>query len=876
MGKIRILFFTGLCLMLWSNTLLANKKIYTTKRVNPHAPVIDGHLDDPAWVSAKWGEGFIQQQPYDGREASQKTAFKILYDDNNLYVGIRAFDTHPDSIATRMSRRDDKDGDIVAVMLDSYFDHLTAFSFMVNAGGVKIDGVFTDDGQNEDYSWDPVWYVKTTVDNQGWTAEMKIPFSQLRFGKSKDYVWGLEVGRFLFRKEELSFWQPIPKDAPGLVHLFGELHGIHGIKPSRRIELLPYSVGKIETMKKEIGNPFSPGHLNNMSFGLDGKIGLTSDLTLDFTVNPDFGQVEADPSVVNLTAFETFYKEKRPFFIEGANILNYQLMIGDGDLSRDNLFYSRRIGHAPSYDPDINDDEHLKMPENSSILGALKLTGKTSKGLSIGVMDAVTAKENAEIDLNGQRRHIAVEPMTNYFLGRLQKDYNKGSTTIGGILTSTYRNIKDSQLEFLNRSAVTGGVDFQHQWKNRTYFLIFKSVFSHIAGTREALLEAQTAPSRYFQRPDADYVKLDSNRTSLSGYGGTFFIGRGGNSHLNFAVGSTWRSPGLELNDMGYIRQADNILEFAWIGYRIWEPFSIFRSVSVNFNQWSGWNFGRENIFNGGNINLHFQFRNYWGFGGGINRNGASLSTSALRGGPSMILPSRWNTWFNISSDPKRTFQFSFNGSKRWSNNGSYSYSFRPRITLRPRNTFSLSLNPFYQVNKDNLQYVDTVEKENENRYIFGQIDQKTFGMVLRFNYSITPTLTIQYYGQPFVSAGKYSHFKRITQPRARNYRDRFHTLTNSEIHYDLEEEEYLIDEDLNGTVDYSIGNPDFNFRQFRSNLVVRWEYTPGSTLYFVWSQGRTDYESTGNFSFRDDIGGLFNVYPQNVFLVKFNRWFSL
>ena len=856
--------------------LLAQKKIYMTKRVNPAPPVINGRMDDSVWESVDWEGNFIQREPYDGKAPTQKTSFKILYDDNNIYVGIRAWDNQPDSVVARLSRRDEIEGDVVAIQLDSYLDHLTAFTFIVSASGVKIDGIFSNDGENEDYNWDPVWYVQTAIDDQGWCAEMQIPFNQLRFGTTKNPIWGLQLARFLFRKEELSLWQPIPQDASGWVHLFGELHGIKGISPGKRIELLPYSMGKLETLKKEEGNPFVSGHLKNMNLGLDGKIGITSDLTVDFTINPDFGQVEADPSVVNLTAFETFYEEKRPFFIEGNNILNYRIMLGDGDFSYDNLFYSRRIGRYPSHEPDIDDDEYMKMPESSSIISALKLSGKTRNGLSIGVMNAVTAKERAEIDFNGQRRHESVEPLTNYFIARLQQDFNKSNTIVGGIVTSTYRDIKDSQLEFLNTTATTGGFDFKQQWKDKTYYLTFNTVFSHIRCTREAILEAQTASTRYFQRPDADHVTLDSSRTSLSGYGGTLLFGKEGKGHINFIVGATWRSPGLELNDMGYLRRADAIMEFGWVQYRYWEPFSIFRSFSINFNQWKGWNFGKENIFDGGNVNLNTQLRNYWYFGMGIGYNAESLSASATRGGPSLLFSARWSNWFDISTDSKKAFQFSLNGSNSWSHDGNTRYhSINPGVTWRPTNAFSLSFKPFYNINKDDLQYIDTIERNEGDHYIFGRIDQKTLGIVLRFDYCLTPTLTIQYYGQPFVSAGKYVNFKRITEPRAESYESRFNTFVDDNVTYDTGDEAFNVDYDGDGTSDYSFDDPNFNFRQFRSNLVIRWEYTPGSTLYLVWSQDRVGDSLIGDFSYRSDMRALFDIYPHNVFLIKFNHWFS-
>ncbi|MCD6117286.1 carbohydrate binding family 9 domain-containing protein [bacterium] len=852
-------------------------RIYNTKRALPSPPKIDGNLTDNVWNLVEWQSDFTQFEPANGAAPSQKTAFKILYDDKNIYVAIRAFDTEPDKIDKRLARRDNPDGDNVSVVFDSYFDHRTAFGFTVNAAGVQADMVFSNDGQSQDESLDLVWNVKTKIDDQGWTAEFGIPLSQLRFGKKQNQIWGLEIARQIFRKSEMDFWQPIPKDAPGLIHMIGELHGINNIKPKQRFEILPYSLAKGEAEKREPGNPFRTGRSANIDFGLDGKIGVTSDLTLDFTINPDFGQVEADPSVVNLTAYETFYKEKRPFFVEGNNILSYKLMIGDGDMSNANLFYSRRIGKSCSYDPDLNDNEYLRMPQSSSIIGAAKLTGKTKSGLSIGIMDAVTSKEFGEIDNLGDRRNIAVEPLTNYFVSRVKKDFNKGATTIGGMITNTYRNITDSHLEFLNRKATTGGIDINHSWHNRSYILQFISIFSHISGSTDAILDAQTSPVRYFQRPDADYVNLDSSRTNLNGFGGTLVFGKVGNSHINFMTGGTWRSPGLELNDLGYMRSADSFIQFSWVQYHIWQPFSIFNSIRINFNQWNAWNFGREHTAMGGNINYHVRFKNQWGLHSGINRSRQGLSSSMLRGGPSVLEPGSWNLWTSVNTDRRKKIRADLSFSANRSDDKiSFNRSIRAGIRLRTSDLFSISASPFYSVNRDNLQYIDTIEKGSEKKYILGLINQKTLGLVLRFDLCLTPNLSIQFYGQPFVSAGSYSKIKRITSPRAENYSDRFHTFTEDEITYSQENGEYYVDENNDTETDYTISNPDFNFRQFRSNLVIRWQYSPGSTIYFVWSQERTGFEETGTFNYSSDMRDLFNVYPTNVVMLKINKWFSL
>ena len=877
MKKLFTLIFTASLTLsfVFSNT--TEKKIYTAKHINPHPPTIDGKLNDEVWQKGTWEKGFIQREPYEGEAPSLETTFKILYDDKNLYVAIRAFDSEPKDIVRRISRRDDLEGDQVGIDIDSYFDHRTAFSFSVNAAGVKGDMVISNDGENRDPNWDPIWYVKTDIDEQGWTAEMRIPLSQLRFGNKENQVWGLQVMRTLFRKEERSDWQFIPKDSPGWVHAFGELRGLNGIKSSRQVELYPYTVGQVQKYRGETGNPFASGSSSQYVGGLDGKIGLSSNLTLDFTINPDFGQVEADPSVVNLTAFETYFEEKRPFFIEGRNILSFQMMLGDGDFSSDNLFYTRRIGRRPNRVRDSDDNEYVDMPQNTSILGAFKITGKTKSGLSIGIINSVTAEEKAQISNLDLFHQETVEPVTNYFGFRLQKDYNKGKTIVGTMLTATNRNINNPELDFLHRAAYTGGVDFHHSWKERTYFLTANAVFSHVRGSTEALIRTQESPLRYFQRPDANHLSFDPQRTSLSGHGGTLVAGKTGKGHLQYVGGVSWRSPGLELNDMGYLRNADKILQFVWAGYRIWKPFWIFRRFNFNFNQWAGWDFSRTNIFNGGNFGLNGQLKNYWNFSFSINRQVESLSASALRGGPSLRWPGGWSLWSSLSSDSRKRIRLNFSaGSHSSEDNASDSKTIRLGINFNPNNALALSVQPSLRLNRDELQYVCQEELLTEKKYVFARIDQKTLGITLRLNLSLTPDLSIQFYGQPFVSAGKYSEFKLITDSTATSFQGRFHQFADDEAFYDKDEEEFNIDENRDGEIDYSFENPNFNFIQFRSNLVIRWEYKPGSSAYLVWSQGRTGYLTSGDFSFMNDVGDLFNVHPHNVFLFKFTYGFSL
>ena len=575
------------------------KRTYQTAQAKT-APVIDGLLNDECWNSVEWSSGFIQREPKENKPPSQETAFKILYDNDNLYVSVRAFDTEPDKISQIMSRRDNFSGDMVFVEFDSYFDKQTSFLFAASASGAKSDAAITQNGNNEDDSWNPVWYLKTSVDDKGWCAEMKIPLSQLRFGKKDELVWGLEVSRQIYRIQERSLWQFIPKGSPGYVHLFGELHGINNIEPKRQVEIMPYTVGRHERLEKIEGDPFNTGKLSKLSAGLDGKIGLTNDFTLDFTVNPDFGQVEADPSEVNLTAFESYFSERRPFFVEGSNIFQFSptQTIVIHNMFADNLFYSRRIGRYPHNYPSVDENQYVKMPESTTILGAMKISGKTKKGLSVGILESVTSREDALIDSSGSRRREAVEPLTNYFVGRVQQDFNKGTTTIGGMFTSVNRNIKTPVLDYLPSASYTAGLDFQHNWKERTWYVAGNAEYSNIKGKPLALINMQTSSARYYQRPDSRYLSVDSTLTSLPGYGSTWKFGRSSQKKIQFETSITLRSPGLEFNDIGYMRYSDVIHHGSWVAYYIRNPFWIFNNFHLNTNYWMYWNFSGKLLAN--------------------------------------------------------------------------------------------------------------------------------------------------------------------------------------------------------------------------------------------------------------------------------------
>ncbi|MEI8048074.1 MAG: DUF5916 domain-containing protein [Bacteroidota bacterium] len=846
----------------------SQNKTYTTHKLSSKPPDIDGKFGDACWGQIEWGGDFIQYTPYEDSLPSQKTTFAILYDDNNLYVAIKAYDTEPDKINQRLTRRDDDDGDWAGIVIDSYEDKLTGFSFSVTAAGSKMDVIFTNDNNTDD-SWDPIWYVKTTTDAEGWNAEMRIPLSQLRFTKKDSYEWGIDVSRFVFRKNELSLWKPLHKSANKTVSDFGILEGINSISPKKDIELFPFALGKLSYSEKEDGNPYAGGKDHSMSAGLDGKISITNDLTLNMTVNPDFGQVESDPSLVNLSAFESFLPEKRPFFIEGRNIFNFGMTSGDGDGANMGMFYSRRIGRPPHFSPDLNDNEYARNPDNTTILGAFKLSGKTRKGTSIGLLESFTQSESADVTKEGTESKYPVEPFTNYVVARVEQDIDKGNTVVGGIFTATNRDINSENFITLPASAYTGGFNAKHYWKDKNYFVGIKGIFSSIYGSKESITELQTNSTHNFQRPDATHLEVDSTLTSLTGHGGTLEFGKFGGGHFRILSWITWSSPKLDFNDLGFMQQSDNIQQVAWFGYNEWQPNHFFNSYNFGGDFYTGWNFAGQSIYKGLEMNGNMQFKNYYSVFTGFNLQGNSLSAYDLRGGPMLKTPPSFNYRIGVSSDQRKKLTMDLFLMKRWSqydnsNMADIEYS----ITYKPVNTVSISLAPAFFTALDNLQYITTIEGNEPDNYIMGQLDSKQFSLSARVNVGITPDMSIQFYAQPFYFAGDYSHFKTITDSDAPDYYNRFHEYTPEEIQLDGENNIYNVDTDGDGT-DFSFDNPDFHFLQYRSNLVYRWEYKPGSTIFLVWSQGRTTDGTNGDFMFSDYSKELRATPAQNDFQVK-------
>lgn len=847
-----------------ANQSIKPVRIYNTTRLTTAKPTIDGVLNDDCWKTGEWAGDYTQWIPKDGAKPSQKTVLKILYDDKNLYVAFRAFDKEPSKISRKAGRRDELTGDMLGITFDSYHDHRTGFEFTVTASGQKIDDILTNP-MVVDYNWNAVWYVKTGLEDSAWVAEYEIPLSQLRYSSDLEQVWGMHAWRWIDRLSEESDWEPQTSTGPGMLYQFGEIHGIKDLPKSQRIEIMPYASGKLKTFEKVPQNPFADkGRTWMGNVGLDAKIGLSSNFTADLTINPDFGQVESDPSVMNLTAFETFYEEKRPFFLEGENIFKFEL----GDAS---LFYSRRIGHAPVYKPELGENEYLKYPDKTSILSAVKVSGKSSNGLAVGVLQSLTANENAQLYSGGKEQNIRVEPLTSYTVARVQKDFKEGNTVLGGIFTSANRFINDPYLEFLNQNAFTGGIDFLHQWNNKEFYLDAKLIASSINGSTDAISNLQKSSARYFQRPDAEHLKFDPTRTQLSGQGGQIKIGKGSKGLWRYSTEINWKSPGLDLNDMGYMQMADLVSQESELSYFVNKPVSIFRTYTVGLHQFNNWDYDMNYLNSGIYFYSSFEFLNRWAISPSVHYQYESLDNHLLRGGEAMLLPPSWEGSLNVHSDYSKKFYVGVTANHTASGNENFRNTFlQTSATVIPFNVLKFSVSLNYSENTDNLQYVEKKILDNTNKYILAHLDQKTLGATFRIDYNITPELSLQYYGSPFASIGKYSALKEVTNPRAEIYSDRF-SLLNTQFSNNA----YQVAAG-NGNPAYSISNPDFTFNQFRSNLVFRWEYRPGSHIFLVWGNERTGWKNESKVPVSKALSQLSNVLPNNIFLVKLNYWFSL
>lgn len=872
-----------------SGMLSASRSTLAAVRLATAAPVIDGRLDDAAWEQAAVAADFTQSYPDPGEAPTQRTEVRILYDAQHLYVGARMFDTRPDSIAAPLARRDATGlySDWLHLVLDSRHDRRTAFRFSVNPRGVQRDVYHFDDG-NEDGSWDAVWEVATQIDSLGWTAEYRIPLSQLRFGgtAAETRTWGLQIMRDLARRGERASWSPWTRNDAGFVSRFGVLAGLEGVRPPRALEVVPYTTARLERAPGDPDDPFYARTDPGAAIGADLRLGLPLGMTLSATINPDFGQVEADPAEVNLTAFETFFSERRPFFTEGVDIFRFGDTRAQNKYGFQEYFYSRRIGRAPQRRLAGPDYVYVDAPQQTRILGAAKLSGRTPGGWTVGALNAVTGRESARyVDRDGMRHSAPVEPLSNYFVGRLRRDLRDGATVVGGILTATNRDLADDVFTpILHRAAYVAGADFLHTWANRSWSMSGYWVGSRVEGSAQALLGTQRNSAHYFQRPDADHLTLDEARTSLAGHMAELAVQRSGNWDASLQLKQA--SPGFEMNDLGFHGRVDYRSVSTFLGRRVNQPQGPFRNHSYYGYTSHAWNFGGDRILDGYALGANGTLRNFWSAGLNAGIRPEYLNDRLTRGGPVARTPAQWNASLWVESDPRQAISFGGEAWRRGDASGAGERGIGVGIDLRPSPAVRLRLRPTLSRNESTAQYVRAVadpaaEQTFGARYVFADLEQTTFAMETRLDWTFSPRLSLQLFAQPFVSAGDYYGFKEFRAPRRFEFdvygadRGTVCRIDGVYVIDPLAARDCPAELPAAGDAGFRVrfGDPDFNVRSLRGNAVLRWEYRPGSTLFLVWQQQRSGAAALGDFDFSRDAGAIFRAPAHNVFLIKASYW---
>ena len=807
---------------------------------------IDGRADDAVWRTAARYRGFRTFEPTVDKAPAFETEFQAAYDSHNLYVFVRMFDPHPDSIMRALSRRDVRGpSDQIKLLIDSYDDKRSGYELAVNPDGVKRDYSMAND-QDEDESWDGIWDVATTVDSLGWTAEYRVPLSQLRYAAAEEHTFGFGIWRDIERLKERSAWPLWSPHVQGISSQLGRLTGLRGLSTARRIEVTPYLVAR---NLQDAGSASGFGRSQEFTAGGDLKLGITPNVTLDATVNPDFGQVEADPSVVNLTAFETFFSERRPFFVEGGSFYQFQLncyiVVDCG--TNEGLFYSRRIGRSPSLRGLYGSPT---TPNATPIAAATKLTGRTAGGFSYGILDAVTQRVGGA---GGQ----TAEPQTNYAVLKLDQELRNGQTVFSLIGTGVNRSLDARTDPYLHQSAYAMGASFRNRFGDRNYEFSGQFAFSRVAGTPAAILRTQTSPVHYYQRPGDD-LTVDPSATTLSGHAGQLKLGKYNGGITRFETSLVRQSAGFDVNDLGYLRRADLLNWSTWSALTWREQRWIYRWAQLNANHWIGANTSGQRYEHAANINGHMGLRNNWDvhLGGTLTGLSHQSCDRCTRGGPIVRNSGGIFPWGGFNSDSRKPVSGGFWFNFGFADEGRTHYaSYSPYVSLRFSTRATVSINLGYTARTDDAQwYGNFVDGGGATHYAFAHLEQTTVSTSLRLNYTATPTLTFEFYGQPFISHGTYSDIRELSAtPQARRYGDRYVSYAPPPG---------------NGTA--------FAVAELRGNAVVRWEYRPGSTLFVVWQHGKERFESQyGGQSWTTEYRDLFDLQPNNTFLVKFAYWFS-
>ncbi len=812
----------------------------TLHAVRATSPIaIDADLSDAAWQSAPEFTDFTQHDPNDGEKPTMRTSFRVVYDDEAIYFGAVMEDPGP--LTSLLARRDSfGNSDFLSINIDSAHDRLSGAAFTVYPSNTQIDSIlFNDIG--EDGSWDAVWESATKVDAKGWVAEIRVPFSQLRFPEQASHTWGINVTRRTVRNNEWVRIVNTRKGDTGFVSHFADLTGIEGIRRGRAFELVPYGVVRSDLFTRaDESNPLLERTDHRIDGGLDLKYALTSTLTLTGTINPDFGQVEVDPAVVNLSQFETFYPEKRPFFTEGLNIFRF----GDSPASSHfnfifppSMFYSRRIGRSPQAGIDA---EFVSAPTETTILGAAKVTGKLGK-YSVGVLNALTDVERARFVNGLESGRRQVEPMTNYFVSRVTREIGAGSR-VGFLVTSVNRRLPD-ELELLRENALLLGADGYTSFGDRSWIFEWMAEGTHVSGSAEAIALTQTSSAHYYQRPDAGHVDFDPTRTSLDGFGGRVMLSKStGRWRPNIQVHAY--SPGFETNDVGFMQRADLISGHALMQYVNQQPTKRFREKNVWVGTWANRNFDGDTIERGFFVDHFATLANYWDYRLALFVSPGAFSDRQTRGGPVVRTQSNWTFEPSFESDDRKPFVVKWEGTWAENEDGTYERSGGIELRYRPMQSLQLSAGPYLIRTREAHQYVATAGDE----YTFAALEQRTFEIATRVDWTLSPRLSFQLYVQPFLSSGDYHDLHALVAPRTADY----------------------------VPVASAMREPDFNFRSVRGSAVARWEFRPGSALYVVWNENRADLAPIGDFRFRRDLRAISTAPSHDVFLVKLSYWLPM
>jgi len=835
-----------------------------------HEPVrIDGRLEESVWADAPSHRGFVQKEPVEGAAAANDSEVWILYDEEAVYVGARLYDESPSTIARNMVRRDatyNGQFDYFEVMLDPNLDRRTGYRFRVSPANVQADRYLFDDG-GEDQNWDGVWTSAVTLTADGWHVEMRIPLSQIRYeAKAGEQIWGINFGRRRAADNELTRFALESALRPGRVSQFGLLTGVRIEQPARRLEIRPYVLSRAQGNPQASADVLGGSGRFSGQTGVDLRYGLGTQFTLDATFNPDFGQVELDPAVINLTAFEVFLDERRPFFVEDARVFDFSLSGG-----QNKLFYSRRIGRQPQGVPPA-DALASRAPDQASIVGAAKLTGRTQSGLSVGALLALTEQEEGQflLESDAATRSYVAEPGSVHGVLRISQDLNQGRSNVGGILTALRRRLPSSgSFDDLTSTAFNGGFDFEHNWSDRTWALWGFFAGSHIRGDSAALTRVQRASNHFLQRPDLAWSRFDPTRTTLTGAEWRLqFEKRRGNW-----TGALWAAQvtsGFEINDLGFSNSRERLDGGARVSYQVIAPGRLFRNWTVSsftFQNWShealrdvwSWDsWGDAHTAGTFNASFNAEFVNFWELRTSAGYTPDRVSRVATRGGPVMADPGNSSFSVSLQTDNRRTFSMRPNLSvSRGRSRSGNELRVGAAMNVQPTSQVEVSFEPVWTRSTDGAQYVGTHPDPSYAptfgaRYVFSGLDRESVSMVTRLNWTFTPRLTLQLYAQPLLSAGDYVTYKQLASPGSFAFQD------------------------LPEGVDYGFGDRDFNVRSLRANAVLRWEYRPGSTVFLVWQRRQSESATRGDFDFSRDVGRLWGAPGNDTFIVKVNLWLTL